>query len=321
MLEDHFAVPEAAQRLRSCVLGVHLDVFCARLADLGYRPATIRHKLWVVSGLARWITAKRVTVADLDERRVDEFVEARKRQGRTCRGFRRTLLQLLEQLRSTGDVQKPEPDCDDSPAAVLLARYEGHLRLERALAVSTISAYRPFVRAFIAEHLESSSGRPDALRTRDVEDFLLARVRRMAPKRAQLMGTALRSFLRFLFLRGETGMDLAFAVPTVRQWRLSNVPRYLPPEDVERLLRACDTSSVTGRRNHAILLLLARLGLRANEIVTLELRDLRWREGVSSSGVSIHPFCSHGIQAKFGQWTAPLHAGPAASIALAIRPA
>ncbi len=279
MLEDHFAVPEAAQRLRSCVLGVHLDVFCARLADLGYRRATIRHKLWVVSGLARWMTNERVTVADLDERRVDEFAEARKRRGRTCRGFRRTLLQLLEQLRSTGDVQRPEPDCDNSPAAVLLARYEGHLQRERALAVSTISAYRPFVRAFIAEHLESGSGRPDALRTRDVEDFLLARVRRMAPKRGLLMGTALRSFLRFLFLRGETGMDLALAVPTVRQWRLSNVPRYLPTEDVERLLRACDTSSVTGRRNRAILLLLARLGLRASEIVTLELRDLRWREG------------------------------------------
>ena len=97
------------------------------------------------------------------------------------------------------------------------------------------------------------------------------------------MGSALRSFLRFLFLRGEIGVDLALAVPTVRQWRLSSVPRFIPAQDVERLLRACDLSSITGRRDHAILLLLARLGLRASEVSALELGDLRWREGRSLS--------------------------------------
>jgi site-specific recombinase XerD len=93
------------------------------------------------------------------------------------------------------------------------------------------------------------------------------------------MGTALRSFLRFLFLRGETAMDLTHAVPTVRRWRLASVPRHLPAPDVERLLRACKCAPVTGRRNHAVLLLLARLGLRASEVMALELGDLRWWEG------------------------------------------
>jgi site-specific recombinase XerD len=93
------------------------------------------------------------------------------------------------------------------------------------------------------------------------------------------MGTALRSFLRYLFMRGETTTDLALAIPMVRQWRLSSVPRHMPTRDVERLLRACDRASVTGRRDYAILLLLARLGFRASEVITLELDDLRWREG------------------------------------------
>jgi len=92
------------------------------------------------------------------------------------------------------------------------------------------------------------------------------------------MGTALRSFLRFLFLLGETGTDLALAIPMVRQWRLSSVPRHLPARDVERLLRACNRSSATGRRDYAVLLLLARLGLRASEVIALELEDVRWRE-------------------------------------------
>jgi site-specific recombinase XerD len=278
MLED-FVAPAAAQRLRSCVLGSHLDTFCAELVNLGYQRPTIRHKLWIVSDLTRWITEKHLALVDLDEWRVDEFLEARQRRGRTSGGFRATVLRLLEQLRSVGVVPTPEPRGDDSPLAMLLARYEGYLRRERALEECTITAYQRFVRAFVTERLDGNAARPDSLRAGDVRDFLLTRVGRLAPRRAQFMGTALRSFLRFLFLHGETGTDLALAVPTVRQWRLSSVPRHLPARDVERLLRACDCSSVTGRRNHAVLLLLARLGLRASEVLTLELGDLHWREG------------------------------------------
>jgi site-specific recombinase XerD len=279
MLEDFFAVPAAAQRLRSCVLGSHLDRFSTGLADLGYQRRTIRHKLWVVSDLTRWITKKRLPVVDLDEQRVDEYLNARRRRGRTLRGFRSTLLRLLEQLRSVGVVPTPKPSRDDSLAAALLARCEEYLRRERSLEESTIAGYLRFAREFVTERLDRNAPRPDSLRAGDVREFLLARVRRLAPRRAQYMGTALRSFLRFLFLRGETETDLALAVPTVRQWRLSSVPRYLPARDVERLMRACDRSSATGRRDHAVLLLLARLGLRAGEVLALELGDLHWREG------------------------------------------
>jgi site-specific recombinase XerD len=279
MLED-FVVPTTVERLRACVLGPHLDAFFTRLADLGYRPPTIRHKLWVVSELTRWMAEQHLAPVDLDERRAEEFVEARRRRGRTCRGFRRTVILLLEQLRSVGVVPTSEPACDDSPMTALLARYEGYLRRERALAQGTIAAYLPLVRAFVDERLDAGAMGPVALSVGDIRDFLLGRVRRLAPKRVQCLGTALRSFLRFLFLRGEIATDLTHAVPTVRQWRLSSVPRHLPARDVERLLRACKRPSVsTGCRDHAILLLLARLGLRASEVIALELDDLRWREG------------------------------------------
>lgn len=278
MLEDYVA-PVAAQRLRSCILGRHLDTFCTLLADLSYQRSTIRHKLWVVSDLTRWITRKHLAIVDLDEQRVEEFLNARRRRGRTFRGFRPTVLRLLEQLRSVGVVPTPQPSRDDSPAAALLARCEEYLRRERSLEESTIAGYLRFAHEFVTERLDRNAPRPDSLRAGDVREFLLARVRRLAPRRAQYMGTALRSFLRFLFLRGETETDLALAVPTVRQWRLSSVPRHLPARDVERLLRACDRSSATGRRDHAVLLLLARLGLRAGEVLALELGDLHWREG------------------------------------------
>jgi integrase/recombinase XerD len=277
MLED-FVVPTTARCLRSCALGSHLDSFCTRLADLGYRPATIRHKLWVVTELTRWLVEQHLGVEDLSERRAEEFLAARRRRGRSCRGFRQTVLQLLGQLRSVDVVPTAEPACDDSPMAALLARYEEYLRRERMLAEGTIATYLPLVRAFVDERLGSAAC-SSSLCAGDVRDFLLDRARRVAPKRAQLLGSALRSFLRFLFLRGETATDLAHAIPSVRQWRLSSVPRYLSAKDVERLLRACKRSPVTGRRDLAVLLLLARLGLRASEVIALELDDLRWREG------------------------------------------
>jgi len=227
MVEKFFVVPAAAQRLQSGVLGAHVDEFCTWLVSGDYQVPSIRYKLWVLSDLARWMTHEQLAVADLDEQRVEDFLEVRRRRGCTCRGFRSTAFQLIEQLRRSGVVAAPAPLRDDSPSAVLLRRYEGYLRQERA----------------------------------------------------QYMGTAVRSFLRFLYLRGETGSDLARAVPTVRRWRLSSVPGHLPSKDVERLLRACDCSSATGRRNRAILLLLARLGLRASEVLALELGDLNWRAG------------------------------------------
>ena len=279
MLEDFFVVPAAVQRLRSSLLGAHLDEFCSALVDLGHPAQTIRDKLGVVSGLARWMAMRRLAIIDLDEQRVDEFLDDRRRRRLGSRGFRTTALLLLQQLRSASVVPAPEPACDSSPLAALLRRFETYLRHERALAECTISAYLTFAHEFIVDRLDGCIARLDCLHPGDVRDFLLARVRRMAPKRAQFMGTALRSFLRYLFVRGEIQSDLALAVPTVRQWRLSSVPRHISPHDVERLLRACDLSSATGRRDRAVLLLFARLGLRACEVLALELSDLRWRDG------------------------------------------
>jgi len=278
MLEDVFVNQAAMRRLQSCAFGVHVDDFCTRLEDLGYCRATVRIKLLIVEDFARWLQEEQVEVSDLDEGYALQFVRARRRRGCWRRGTERTLLQLIEQLRGAGVVPLREPTRDDSPAATLLARYEEHLRRERALAPSTIAVYRYFVRRFLLERVEDS-GVLDVLKASAIRDFLLAHVRRLSPRRAQTLGNSLRSFFRFLFSRGETAMDLSFAVPTVRQWRLSGVPRHLPAQDVERLLRSCDVTSATGRRDHAILLLLARLGLRAGEVLALELDDLDWQEG------------------------------------------
>lgn len=276
MLEE-FVSAATVQELQSCIPAPHLEAWCARLIALGYTRATIRAKVGVVSTLTRWLADEQLAIVDLDEQRIVTFLTRRRRR-RNC-GARATLLALLEQLRAAGVVPGAAPASGHAPRASLLAGFEEYLRQERALAASTIASYRVFVRAFIDAQLAGGAAAPCSLGPDDVRTFLLTRVRQLTPRYAQTLGTALRVFLRFLFLRGETATDLALAVPTVRQWRLARVPRHLSSREVTRLLRTCDRTTATGRRDYAVLLLLARLGLRASEVMVLELDDVRWRDG------------------------------------------
>lgn len=257
-------------------LTVQLQRFSALLMEQGYADETVRWKVKRITDFRQWLKQRGVAVADLDEKRVKAFL---KRHHQERRGDLRTLQQFLDQLRRQKVIPARSLPCDRSPLARLLSRYEIHLRTERGLVAHTIEQYQSFVRKFLGERFR---GRPlllKALKASDISDFVLRHTPNMNVKRAQLMTTAFRSFLRFLFQKGELGADLAAAVPTVANWRLSTVPKYLSSEEVKRVLKACDRRTASGRRDYAILLLLARLGLRAGEVVALQLDDLNWRAG------------------------------------------
>jgi hypothetical protein len=183
MLQD-FVVSAAVERLRATIFGEHVEAFCTRLAERGYRRASIRHKLWTVSALARWMADQGYAIIDLDEARVAAFLVARRARGRTCRGMRHTGLALLEHLRVAGALPSPEAARDDSPFAAVLGQYTAYLRHERSLTEDTASEYVSIARTFVSERLEKAGARPDSLDTEDVRDFLLDRVHRAVGLRA-----------------------------------------------------------------------------------------------------------------------------------------
>jgi site-specific recombinase XerD len=182
-------------------------------------------------------------------------------------------------LRELGAIASPEPVQDDSPSVPILLRYTEYLLVERAVVRATVDCYVPFARDFLTQRFGDKPLDLRALRESDVTEFVLRWIRSHSPGRARLLVTALRSFFRFLLEHGEIDLDLAATVPTVADWRLSTVPKYLAKDEVQRLLDACDRGNATGRRDYALLLLLARLGLRAGEVVALELDDIDWRAG------------------------------------------
>lgn len=257
-------------------LAVQLRRFTSLLIEQGYADETVRLKVKLITNFVQWLKRNRLVAADLDEQVVKSFLE---RKHRVHRGDLRTLQQFLDHLRRQNLVPARNLPCDSSPLAHILNRYETHLRTERGLVAHTILEYQSFVRKFL---LTRFRGRPlllKAVKASDISDFVLRYAHGMHVKRAQLMTTAFRSFFRFLFQKGELQVDLAASVPTVANWRLSTVPKYLTPQEVERVLKACDRSTAVGRRDYAILLLLARLGLRAGEVVGLQLEDINWRAG------------------------------------------
>jgi len=279
MPEDAFERLLADARLQHNPLGLHLSSFATSLREAGYAQATLQEKLGCLAEFGHWLGRRGGAVPDLDERLVARFVTSRERTGRLHRGDRETLRQFLDHLRTQAVIPGPPPVRDAAPWAALLARYERHLRAERGVVTATVANYLPYIRTFLNERFRARPFRVRAVRAADVAGFVVRQAPTMTPRRAQLMTSALRSFFRFLFREGALPANLAEAVPTVAAWRGSTIPKYLRPEDVARVLEGCDRRTATGRRDHAILLLLARLGLRAGEVVALRLEDLDWRAG------------------------------------------
>jgi site-specific recombinase XerD len=275
MREDSFQNLLAAKRL-SGPLGAELRGLTTWLIEQGYSHYTVRTKQQLLTSLEQWLRRKRLAVTNLDERRLEAFLR-RKRRDR--KGDLKTLQQFLCYLRSHKVVPVRNPHCDRSPLTDTLSQYETYLRTERGLVTATIRGYLHFIHQFL---LERFRGRPFLLKVvkaSDISDFVLRCSHSMSLTTAQLVTTALRSFFRFLFQKGELQTNLAAVVPTVAAWSLSTMPKYLTSQEVDRLLKACQRRTATGRRDYAILLLLARLGLRAGEVVALELEDINWRAG------------------------------------------
>ncbi|MDP2621812.1 MAG: tyrosine-type recombinase/integrase [Hyphomicrobiales bacterium] len=262
------------------VLDLHIEAFLGHLRTAGYAERTLRKKRSIVAAFARWARREQIALDHLGDSDIAAFVK-RSSGTRTARvQFELAALRpLLEYLRAETWAPLPVP-VDASLGDALAKRYLDYLRQDRGLAENSVRVYLPFIRDFLTSQLAASGcWSPGAFDAPTIRSYLLARSIGRSGEYVRLLATALRSFFHFLFVRGDTPRDLCVSVPPVRKWRQSSVPAFLSPEEEERVLASTDRSTSRGRRDHAILLLLARLGLRAGEIVALELGDIRWRSG------------------------------------------
>lgn len=250
--------------------------------ELGYSWTAQRSRLRLLAELSCWMAARSVGLGDLTLLLFDEFLgEARS----LCPGARwcspMSERQLLGYLRGLGVLPEPEVPVLSDPVDRLLSEFAEYLVRERGLAAgsSTVRDYRRVARLFLSGRVGRDGGL-ELLTAGDVTGFVLAECRRLGSARSgKLIVTVLRGLLRFLYLEGLTASDLTGAVPLVAGWRGASLPKALDPEHVRRMLASCDRATATGRRDFAIVLLLARLGLRSGEVAAIQLSDLDWRAG------------------------------------------
>jgi site-specific recombinase XerD len=281
MINPNDSITGEAGVLHIDPLACHIDGFAALLHRQGYVAESVRQKCALLTALSKWLAGRGLPLEKLDEALVSQFHKDNSRPDhqRMRRGHMATTSQILNYLRDLGCIPTPSVTVASTPLDVLLGDFERFLRSERGLSPSTFKNYLPIVRRFLVQCADNKALHFDELRATDVYGFITRWAKRDSLGRAKLMVTAIRSFLRFLQQRGLLAIDLAAAVPSVANWRLSHLPKTLPPQQVEQLLASCDQDTPAGQRDYAILLLLARLGLRGGEVVAMTLDDLDWECG------------------------------------------
>jgi site-specific recombinase XerD len=221
-----------------------------------------------------------VEIGQVDAAAIEAFLDVRRAGGDRRLPTVRALQPLAAYLREVGVMVAEDDSLELTPLERLVGAYREWLVVERGLAAMTVLRYEMLARRFLSERVSPADELGvESLSGADVSSFLLRECDRLSSGSAKGRVAELRSLLRFLYLRGFTPMALADSVPSVAGWRETTIPPTMPRADVERLLACCDRSTLDGARDFAMLLLLARLGLRSVEVSRLELEDLDWRAG------------------------------------------
>ena len=253
--------------------------FRRELVRQGYTANSTSNQLQLMAHASRWLASNEFDAGDFTAARAEEFLETRRSEGYTLWLSTKAMTPVLAYLRGLGVAPRPNPVDPATPADALLERYHCYLVQERGLATSTVTAYTHVARLFLLSR--SPEGEPDLeqLKAAEVIDFVTAECRTRKIGSAKYIVCGLRALLRFLYVDGHSESQLAAAVPSVAGWRQAGLPKALSRRDVSALLASCDRRTTFGRRDFAVLTLLARLGLRAGEVASLALDDIDWRAG------------------------------------------
>jgi integrase/recombinase XerD len=261
-------------------LAAFIRPFSEWAVDQGYQTDALRQRIRIAADFSRWLGKRTVQVSDVQAPHCVEYLRYRRRRTKILRGDAFALGQFRDYLCKQG-VIRPEKITSVRPTPVkrCVRDFQRYLREERLLAPTTIINYVPFVDEFLKDRFGTGPVDLSRLCAGDVISFVRQRAPHLHVKRAKLLTTALRSFLRYGCYRGQIDANLVASVPIVASWSKPLIPRAISPDGVRQVLSHVDRCTIVGRRDYAILLLLARLGLRAGEIVSLELEDIDWSVG------------------------------------------
>lgn len=270
-------LPGRQQRMDPGALGSLVGDFTIRLAGLAYTHLTVTGYEDSARHFAQWLQLAGIAAGSIDETIVRRFAQHRcrcpgaRRQDHLSAKYVNRVRRFVGFLVEQGVVPPLAPA---KPAAgdAQVTEFQDWLRRHRGISDRTIRRHgRMLMRLLPALGTDTKEYNATLIR-----QAVLREAGQASPAYVKTMTQALRGFLRFLVANGVAGPGLDQAVPTIPQWRLSSLPRYIGVPEIERLIASCDLSTPHGVRDRAVLLLLARLGLRAGDILTMRLGDIEW---------------------------------------------
>lgn len=279
MIHQFLPRPEELNRLKAGPLASHLMAFAALLSKQRYRHGSGWRKVHRIADFGQWLAQQDLGLNEVSERTLESYLKRRRKKQTRPGGHPHTLALLLKHLRELGVIPLPQPTPVRHWRDQILQDYQRFLCEERSLAPISIGHYLRITNRFLSDRFPRCRGRIDQLCLGDITSFVLHHPSCRKQGLLRLTTTTLRSFLGFLYQTERIRTNLATAVPAVAVRRSPDIPRYLEANQVEEILRHCDRRRKIGKRDHAILLLLARLGLRASEVMRLQLEDIDWETG------------------------------------------
>jgi integrase/recombinase XerD len=291
MFAKYFESQQRVDELSGSAGSYLLDGFAAKLWETGFAEITARRHIRAAEHLLHWTDKKRIPYTDLSQDAVARFKKHLKKC--TCsryghanpKGLMHGVRLFTDYLREAGIMATSDVG-DTTLGPELLVEFCRWMRERRGTKDSTLATYG----ISIGKLLRNEGTDPTNLTAPRLRKFVLDESSRQGLAATKNCTTALRMFLRFLIAEGKCRPDLDAAVPKVANWGLSSLPRYILANDVEKVIASCDRATPVGIRDYAVVLMLARLGLRAGDLVRLRLSDIDWKgASISITGKSGRP--------------------------------
>ncbi len=278
-MEYSYEIADARVRTIGSTSAEHLCTFVTWLGiqqySASYACIVARHAL----AFGRWCEGRGIDVEVLTDNHIERFQRSRARRRsrriETRRQERNALALLLVFLRERG-LCTATALCTTAVDRVV-TDFAQHLQRNQGLAAATVETYTRVAGQFLVWRFGQAEIGLHDLRPSDPIAFIRQESKRMAPPAVKCVANALRSFLRFCEFRGEVPAGLAVSVPAVATWTTTPpIPKGIAAEHAQRAIDSCNRSTSVGLRDRAVLLLLARIGLRACEVIRLTLDDIDW---------------------------------------------
>jgi site-specific recombinase XerD len=282
MLSRYFTCPIRLQQLRNSPDYALLEGFADQLWQTGYARTVAQKHIGIAEHFIYWANRQDIAVGVLNESSIENFDRhlCRCRCECPCHGRTYPLNRqsssthlFLGYVRGAGIAPRATRRASD-PEPALFGAFSHWMRQQRGTCNASLRNYSYAIR----DLLKTVGDNPNRFDAQRLRKFVLERCQRSGPGARKSCITAVRMFLRFLIADGSCRPGLDGCIPTLAHWRLSSLPGYLQPEDVKRIIESCDVATPVGLRDRAILLLLARMGLRAGDVARLSLEDLDWKQ-------------------------------------------